>query len=167
LQCAGLERGFDCPPLAREVAAAVRGDGLAAGAGETRRAGLPSHVFRGSTGSDERERLLSFGHEAAKEHRDVGVGRLGRLPEDDVASPAGRPVGGDRHDVLARLSDQSAHHLGGIDGCCRGTDERGRRPIPSAQPAQSPEHERDVGTEDSAVAVRLVDDDVPQATQEG
>ena len=124
-------------------------------------------MLRGSTRSNERERLLSFSHEAAKEHGDVGVGGLGRLPEDDVASSAGRPVGGDRHDVLARLSDESTHHLGRIDGCCRGADEGRRRPVPSTQPAEPPKDERDVCPEDAAVAVRLIDDDVPQATQEG
>ena len=164
-------------PLLRQVPGAVGGDpgrqvgrDLGEGALGAERDGLgaaprPYEGQRLEVLDDEvGEQVGGLGGGGAAHGGVVFAAQLGqrRLPERERRRAARRGVVGD-------LRDGQAGEPGGgrarVGGGRRGEDEDGLGAVPRAHPPQPAQDLRDVGAEDAAVVVRLVDDDVAQAAQ--
>ncbi len=86
-----------------------------------------------------------------------------RLPQRERRGSPWRRVGAHGAHVEA---DEPRRRARGVAGGRRREDERGARAVAGRHPLQSPQHVGDVRPEHAAVDVALVDDDVPQRTQE-
>ena len=172
-QVAAGQRPLQLPPLLGQVAAAVGvhpphevlpaavaqqpaglvGDGLGAapGAHERQRAGTALHEVGQQPGG--------VGGGGPAQRRAVLAGALGqrRLPQGEGRPRPRRPVVGHRDH---RLADQPGGGRGGLGDGRRGEHEHRLRAVAPADPAQPAQHVADVGAEDAAVGVALVDDDV-------
>ena len=169
---------LDGPALLGEVAPAVRRD-LA----RQRRVHLRQQPGRGhrdllgpAPRADEGERPHVLGDQVGEQ-----VGRLGgrgapdrsavlahprgegRLPEGQRHLPAGRGVVGDGQAVK---TGQPLGGVGRLGHGRRGEHERRVGAVRRTDPAQPAQHVGDVGAEDPAVVVALVDHDVAQRPQE-
>ena len=93
----------------------------------------------------------------------------GRLPQGQGAFPGGCGVVGDGHDVVGFDADEAGRGEGRLGRRRRGAqDDRLRAAWAQArhESQEATQHEGDVGPQDPAVGVALVDDDVAQAPQE-
>ncbi len=78
----------------------------------------------------------------------------GRLPQHEVGAGARGSVPGHCGN---RRSDESRREVSRVGDRCRGQHENRIRTVQPGQPAQSPDHQRDVRSEHSAVGVAFVD----------
>ena len=99
--------------------------------------------------------------ERARPHAELRV-EQGRIPEHDVALGAGRRVGVDHR---GRPPGQRQRQLAGVRDRRRREQELRLGAVRQGQALQPPEHVADVRTEDAAIDVRLVDDDVAQVVE--
>ena len=93
----------------------------------------------------------------------------GRLPQGQGALPGGCAVLGDGYDVVGLDTDEAGRGEGRLGRRRRGAqDDRLRAAWAQSrhEPQEATQYEGDVGPQDSAVGVALVDDDVAQAPQE-
>ena len=97
----------------------------------------------------------------ARPHPELGV-EQGRIPEHDVALRAGRRV---RVDHRRLPAGQRQGELAGVGDRRRREQELRLGAVRPGQALQPPEHVPDVRSEDAAVDVRLVDDDVAQVVE--
>ena len=177
-QLAGAERRLDVAPLLGEVAAAVRRHpGRERGVDLTEKlGGGHRHLLRAAAGPDERQGADVLDHQVGKEvgrlrrrgppdRRAVLAGprREGGFPERQRDLTSGRLVSGDGQDV--QTSEPPGGHCG-IGHRGRREDERRVRAVQRADPAEAAQHVGDVGAEDPAVVVGLIDHDVLQRAQE-
>ena len=164
--------------LLGEVAAAVRRDLV-----DQARVDLAEQPSRGerhrlgaAPGPDERERAHPFDDQVGQQVGDLAgrgaaygravlaqPGHERRLPQGQRGASTWRAVLGDRHDVEA--GEPPGRHLRLGDGG-RGQHEGGVGAVQRRHPPQPPQDLGDVGAEDAAVVVALVDDDVAQGAEE-
>ena len=175
---AGAQGRLECTPLLREVAPAVRGDP----AGQQRvdlgeqGSGGQRHVFDAAPGPDEGQRVHVFRDQVGEQVSGLGGGgaagrcvvlagvrREGRLPQRHRDLASWRTVTGHGQHVQAGEPARRQLGLGHGGG---GQDERGGGAVGGAQPTQPTYDVGDMGAEDAAVVVTLVDHDVLQRAQE-
>ena len=177
---AGVQGALQGAALLGQVAAAVGGDAAGRASGRPRRGapGRSRRPARRRAGTGRRRpcgrpaRTRSVSRSAVSA---VAVRRTGApcSPDSSVSggshsaktsSPRGRGVVGDLDDGQAGQAARRPRGLGGGGG---GEQEDRVGAVAGAQPAQPAQHLGDVGAEDAAVGVALVDDDVAQGAQEG
>ncbi len=133
-------------------------------------------VLDPAPGADEGQGADTVDHEVGEQISGLGgrrppggrvvlAGEAGerRLPQRHRDLAARRAVVGDRRHV--EPGEPTGRLLGRGHGR-RGQHERRVGAVGRADPAQPPQHVGDVGSEDAAVVVALVDDDVAQRAQE-
>ncbi len=136
-----------------------------------RLAGDPEHDLDSTAAAHEADRAQAGSRERREQARRLGERRpalaglvveQGRLPERDRAGRARSPVL--CHDGHLEAGE-GARQLGGVRDRRRREQERWRRSVQRAHAPQPPQDERHVAAEDTAVHVRLVDDDVREAAK--
>ena len=164
------EPPLDLAPLCRRIAGAVRRQarrrrGIDAIGGEAvdQLGGLAAlcEADRAQTARDEpghQERCL---RERARTDAELRVEER-RIPEHDLALCVSRCV---RLDDRRCLAGQCERELTWIRDRGGGQQELGLGAVDAGEPPQPPQHVADVGAEDAAVDVCLVDDDVAQVVQ--
>jgi hypothetical protein len=100
--------------------------------------------------------------EAARPLPQLGV-EQGRVPQGDRPLRARCAVTGDDLDLL---TEQRAPQLGRISDRGRGEQELGGGSLAAGEPPEAAQDVGDVGAEDAAVHVGLVDDDVAQVVED-
>ena len=167
---------------ARDRRPAVGGGGDGVGAGPRRRL-CSRHVLRGrrDVGGGQAFAVSvrgpgCVGAQGARGGRTALAGSRqhpgvaqGRLPQGQGALPGGCGVVGDGHDVVGLDADEAGRGEGRLGRRRRGAqDDRLRAAWAQSrhEPQEATQHEGDVGPQDPAVGVALVDDDVAQAPQE-
>ncbi len=174
-----LQPALEVAPLLGQVAGAVGGDpvlqlgdGLGDGPAGRQRdrlgpaAGAHEGQRAGTLDDEVGQQVGGLGRRRAADRRAVlaaGAGQQRRLPEGELGRPARRAVPPDRGDVEA--GEPGGRALG-VGGGRRGQHEHRVGAVARADPAQPAQHLGDVGAEDPAVGVALVDDDPPQPAEE-
>ena len=174
-QLAAAQPRLDLAPLLRRVAAAVGGDPL-----RQLRLAAALEVFAGEA-LDQLDPAPAF-EEADRPHplgdqlgQQVGRLREGRAPRpgrlvDQRRVPHRHLAPGPRRavvvDQLERRPDQPLGQLDRVGDRRRGEQEARLRAVGARHPAQPPQHVGDVGAEDAAVGVGLVDDDPVEVGEE-
>ena len=176
---AGVEGAFEGAAFLGEVAAAVGGHAPGQGAVDLGEAFLGDHrdQLGAAPGAYEGDRAHALDGQVGEEVGGLGGGgaadggallavQFGErgFPEgEDQFAAWGGVVG----DLDHREAGQAACGDRGLGGGRGGQQEDGRGAVAGAQAAQAAQDLGDVGAEDAAVGVALVDDDVAQGTQEG
>lgn len=174
-----MQGAFEGAAFLGQVAAAVGGDAAGEGAVDLGEAFLGDHrdqlgaapgayeghgvdALHGQVGQQVR-RLGGGGAADGGALLAVEIGERG-LPEGEDELSAGRGVVGDLEDRETRQALRSDGRVGGGGGR---QQEHGFRAVAGAQTAQTAQDLGDVGPEDAAIGVALVDDDVLERFEEG
>ena len=174
-QLAAGELGLDLAPLLGRVAGAVGRDprrqpGLAVLLEPARVkrwiSSIPrrlrrKQIVRAPLDDQVGEQLGGLRERRAAGHRLLVDQR--RVPDRDPPLRARRAVGIDERE---RRPDEPLGELDGVGDRRRGADEARVRPVDARHPAQPAQDVGDVGAEDAAVGVRLVDDDPVEVGEE-
>ena len=177
-QVTGRQGPLQLPPFLGQVAAAVGvhpSHEVVPAAVVQQPAGLLGHRLRAPPRAHERQGACAALDQVGQQPRRIGGGRaaqrcavlagaLGqrRLPQRERGAGAGGAVVGDRLDGRTHQPRRGGRGLG--DGG-RGQHEHRLRAVPAADPPEPAQHVPDVGAEDPAVGVALVDDDVGDPAQ--